>query len=48
MLDWSQCPAVELVLTTTNWLRIRSNVTLVAAAVDSMKSGDYRELSFKR
>ena|SRR5258708_2038675 len=35
-----------LVLTTTSWLRIRSGVTLVAAAIDSLKSGDYRELSF--
>jgi len=35
-----------LVLTTTSWPRIRPNVTIVAAAIDSLKTGDYRELSF--
>lgn len=35
-----------LVLTTTSWPRIRPNVTIVEAAIDSLKTGDYRELSF--
>jgi uncharacterized protein (DUF433 family) len=58
MLDWSQCPAVEhdpgklsgswvfrgTRVPTASWLR--PNVTIVAAAIDSLKTGDYRELSF--
>jgi hypothetical protein len=35
-----------LVLTTTSWPRIRPNVKIVAAAIDALKAGDYRELSF--
>ena len=35
-----------LVLTTTSWPRIRRNLNIVADAIDSLKSGDYRELPF--
>jgi len=35
-----------LVLTTTSWLRIRPSVSIVAPAIDSLKPGDYRELTF--
>ena len=35
-----------LVLTTTSWPVIRRNVAAVVAAVDSIKPGEYRELSF--
>jgi hypothetical protein len=33
-----------LVLPTTNWWEIRRRVSEIAAAVDAMRSGDYREL----
>ena len=33
-----------LVLPTTNWLEIRKHGSEVAAAVDGMKAGEYREL----
>jgi len=35
-----------LVLTTTSWLRIRRDVSMVADAIDSLKAGKYRELIF--
>ena len=33
-----------LVLPTTNWRQIRQHVSEIAAAVNAMQSGDYREL----
>ena len=33
-----------LVLPTTNWLEIRNHLAEVAAAVNALKPGDYREL----
>jgi hypothetical protein len=33
-----------LVLPTTNWLEIRNHLPAVAAAVNALKPGDYREL----
>lgn len=36
-----------LVLTTTSWPRIRPSVNIVAAAIEALKAGDYRELSFQ-
>ena len=33
-----------LVLPTTNWRQIRQHVSEIAAAVNAMRSGDYREL----
>ena len=35
-----------LVLTTTSWPRIRRKLNIVVDAIDSLKSGDYRELPF--
>jgi predicted nuclease of predicted toxin-antitoxin system len=35
-----------LVFTTTSWPQIRAGVDRVIEAVDGMKPGDYRELSF--
>jgi hypothetical protein len=42
----SHCKIAILVLTTTSWPRIRGNVNIVADAIDSLKTGAYRELSF--
>ena len=35
-----------VVLTTTSWPVIRRNVAAVVAALDSIKSGEYREIPF--
>ena len=35
-----------LVLMTTNWPRIQRSASLVVAAVNALRPGDYRELSF--
>jgi hypothetical protein len=35
-----------LVLMTTDWRAIRARIDLVAAAIDALQTGDYRELHF--
>ena len=35
-----------LVLMTTDWRTIRAHTDLVAAAIDALQTGDYRELHF--
>ena len=37
-----------LVLTTTSWPRIQKHTDLIAAVIDALRAGEYRELSFPK
>ena len=46
--DLSQRKIAILVLTTTSWPRIQRHAQSVAAAIEDLKPGGYRELSFPK